>query len=39
MKDWPNKKIVAEIYKELDQDGDDDISPDELSRFLKKMFI
>ena len=39
MKNNPDDKTIAEVFAELDEDGSDDISVDELKGFLRKLFV
>ena len=39
MKNNPDDKTIQEVFAELDEDGSDDISTDELKGFLRKLFI
>ena len=39
MKNNPDDKTIAEVFAELDEDGSDDISVEELKGFLRKLFI
>ena len=35
----PDDKTIAEVFSELDEDGSNDISIDEMKVFLRKIFI
>ncbi len=39
MKNNPDDKTIQEVFAELDEDGSDDISGEELKHFLRKLFI
>mmetsp|Transcript_24680 Transcript_24680/g.24248 ORF Transcript_24680/g.24248 Transcript_24680/m.24248 type:complete len:101 (-) Transcript_24680:77-379(-) len=39
MKNNPDEKTIAEVFSELDEDGSDDISVNELKGFLRKLFV
>ncbi len=39
MKNNPDDKTIQEVFAELDEDGSDDISTDELKKFLRKLFV
>ena len=39
LKNNPNEKTIAEVFAELDEDGSDDISVEELKGFLRKLFV
>ena len=39
MKNNPDEKTIAEVFSELDEDGSDDISVEELKGFLRKLFV
>ena len=39
MKNNPDDKTITEVFSELDEDGSDDISVEELKSFLRKLFI
>lgn len=38
MKNNPDDKTMNEVFAELDEDGSDDVSADELKAFLRKLF-
>jgi len=38
MKNNPDDKTINEVFAELDEDGSDDVSADELKAFLRKLF-
>ena len=35
----PDTKTISEVFKELDEDGSNEIDSDELKSFLRKIFI
>ena len=35
----PDEQTISEVFKELDEDGSNDISCEELKSFLRKIFI
>ena len=35
----PDENTISEVFKELDEDGSNDISADELKSFLRKIFV
>lgn len=39
MKNNPDEKTIQVVFSELDEDGSEDISTDELKHFLKKLFV
>jgi Ca2+-binding EF-hand superfamily protein len=39
MTNKPDEKTINEVFQELDEDGSDDISSNELKEFLRKLFI
>ena len=39
MRGNPDEKTIQEVFAELDEDGSNDISTDELKGFLRKIFI
>ena len=39
MKATPEDRAIAEVFKDLDEDNSDDITQDEFSRFLRRLFI
>ena len=39
MKNNPDDKTIQEVFAELDEDGSDDISVEELKSFLRKLFV
>ena len=39
MKATPDSKAIDEVFKDLDTDNSDDISPAEFSEFLRKLFL
>eukprot|EP00344_Euplotes_crassus_P006046 CAMPEP_0197005196 /NCGR_PEP_ID=MMETSP1380-20130617/28351_1 /TAXON_ID=5936 /ORGANISM="Euplotes crassus, Strain CT5" /LENGTH=57 /DNA_ID=CAMNT_0042424253 /DNA_START=202 /DNA_END=378 /DNA_ORIENTATION=- len=38
MKNNPDEQVIKEVFAELDEDGSDDVSHDELKEFLRKLF-
>ena len=39
MESNPDDKTIAEVFSELDEDGSNDISIDEMKTFLRKIFV
>ena len=39
MKSNPDERTISEVFAELDEDGSDDISIEELKGFLRKLFV
>ena len=39
LQNGPDEKTISEVFKELDEDGSNEISSDELKNFLRKIFI
>lgn len=39
LQNGPDEKTISEVFKELDEDGSNEISSDELKHFLRKIFI
>lgn len=39
MESNPDDTTIAEVFNELDEDGSNDISIDEMKMFLRKIFI
>ena len=39
LKNGPDDRTITEVFNELDEDGGGDIDSEELSSFLKKIFI
>ncbi len=39
MKSNPDDRTIQEVFAELDEDGNDEISVEELKGFLRKLFV